>query len=709
MAAALAELPINEPPTDPDAQATVTDFLDYTEYLPSDLIRSLTLIRGLDETFNTHSNAVHDLTRQYGQLPSLAGDARADPAVLRSQISTSLDRAVSARESSYAEARRLCDAVDRHYNRLNSIISKLHALPKPPSRDPTPEVIKSPDVKRSRSGRKLEAGPVQKITLLVNNRKNRIVVPGQPLYDHNSPLPSTEHSDDESEGVSPVRPGKKYGTDKGVKIPKVSRTPRDPTMTMKAPPMPPEDAVIGGPHLPWTWLNEYEMYKLRKKMKKNANWEPSPIMIARELAEKGRGWDNYYQAKNEAEKNGTPFVGLEKTDSKTSSTEDLAVKKDAASPTAIKLKVKEKGKKHSEAEGSGQKDRAKEAAAETELAAGKLRDLGSSLKNLFGLGNLQNAISSIGRSNSSPITTPALNRRASKPSRKRKHEESTPTASPSVEPDQVRKKPKLLPKRPSTFGKADTITSVVSLKPSVTADSSTLSSVATPVSSIRATQAQPVIAPKPEISPAPSTSRLPSRPASRHSARHSTAHSIEPAVSAEKRSLRRKSTPAPSTHGIPVPALEISPRTAATAASRRPKRGAPGKIITEQTEDGGVAVSVSTRKNKPGPKKGWKAATIVEGKENKDSKAELEIRTDVDGKQEVIDPDEPRYCICNEVSYGDMILCEMDEDKVRLSHFSIVWFRTDIFVVRRRLMVSHGLRGADRAPSKDAQVVLPCM
>lgn len=34
---------------DPDAQATVTDFLDFTEYLPSDMIRSLTLIGKLDE------------------------------------------------------------------------------------------------------------------------------------------------------------------------------------------------------------------------------------------------------------------------------------------------------------------------------------------------------------------------------------------------------------------------------------------------------------------------------------------------------------------------------------------------------------------------------------------------------------------------------------------------------------------------------------
>lgn len=31
------------------------------------------------------------------------------------------------------------------------------------------------------------------------------------------------------------------------------------------------------------------------------------------------------------------------------------------------------------------------------------------------------------------------------------------------------------------------------------------------------------------------------------------------------------------------------------------------------------------------------------------------------------DPDEPRYCICNEVAFGDMVAC--DYKKVRLSDF----------------------------------------
>jgi hypothetical protein len=38
-----------------------------------------------------------------------------------------------------------------------------------------------------------------------------------------------------------------------------------------------------------------------------------------------------------------------------------------------------------------------------------------------------------------------------------------------------------------------------------------------------------------------------------------------------------------------------------------------------------------------------------------------QIRVDVDGKQELVDPDEERYCVCVDISYGEMICCELDE------------------------------------------------
>lgn len=122
-------------PTDPDAQATVTDFLDYTEYLPSDLVRSLRLIGNLDESYVNGADKVHNLLKVYGSLPSLSPGKRPSSQYLRQQISHNLDYAINARESAFAEATRLYDQVDRHYNRLSSIITKLHALPKPPSRN----------------------------------------------------------------------------------------------------------------------------------------------------------------------------------------------------------------------------------------------------------------------------------------------------------------------------------------------------------------------------------------------------------------------------------------------------------------------------------------------------------------------------------------------------------------------------------------------
>ena len=146
-------------PFDPDAQATVTDFIDYTEYLPADLLRSLTLIRGLDKRYLDSAQDVHELSTKYGQLPDLPSDTRPDPCSLRRDISDHLDSAINARESAYAEACRLYDVVDRHFNRLDSIRQKLEALPKPPSREPTPPPQPATNAKRPRTSKKGDDGP----------------------------------------------------------------------------------------------------------------------------------------------------------------------------------------------------------------------------------------------------------------------------------------------------------------------------------------------------------------------------------------------------------------------------------------------------------------------------------------------------------------------------------------------------------------------
>jgi len=90
-----------------------------------------------------------------------------------------------------------------------------------------------------------------------------------------------------------------------------ARHTRDTTEPYRKPTPPPEDAEIESKYKPWTHLTEFERYKLRKKMKKNHTWVLSDIMIRRELADRGRGWENYYKAKAEAQIKGTKFIDIE--------------------------------------------------------------------------------------------------------------------------------------------------------------------------------------------------------------------------------------------------------------------------------------------------------------------------------------------------------------------------------------------------------------
>ena len=669
--AAMVEM-VTEPVSDPDAQATVTDFLDYTEYLPSDLIRSLTLIRGLDETFLSNSYAIHDLTKQYGALPTLPTASRSDPQALRTQISTHLNRAINARESSYAEASRLYDAAERHYNRLSSIINKLQALPKPPSRDPTPQPPPSPEIKRSRSGRKLEDSTTLRLTLnppkpllpgalLQQPRSRRITIPGDVLLPFNpdSPIASTEQSDYDSDSAVPSAPTIKTPS-KQSQTPKVSkqkgmkqpRAPRDSTGPYKMPTPPAEDAKLGGPHRPWTRLTEHEMWKVRKRMKKNYNWMPSDIMIQRELAEKGRGWENYYRAKGEAQANGTEFIDIDNLDQSLMKTKDPSLdKKELVTGTIEVTAVRNRGMKLNEAKKQKRETLAREQAAlaaqEAEQAARRLGDIGSAFKNLFS--PLQSALSNLKGSASSLTTnsaTSSVKKDVSKSSKKRKFEDANVSAWPTIEAESKKAKQKLAPKRSPlpTSDTSETATIKVPSRLNVTAQSSTLSSASSSKSPTRAASARrSSVAPKTESTP-PVVAGPPSR--------HSLAPSIEPAPTSAARALRRTSTPA-----MPVrrsPALEMTPKVANTAASRRSKREAPG-TITQSSQDGGAAVSISTRKSRPNKQ-------AKELPESKLPDAALpQIRVDVDGRQEIIDPDEERYCLCGDISYGEMICCEEDE------------------------------------------------
>lgn len=666
----------------PDAQQAVTEFLDYTEYLPADLIRSLTLIRQLDHTYYTHSDEIHNLTQTYGSLPTTALDVRPNAQTLRYSISQHLDLALNARESSYAEAVRLADLTDRHQDRLNSIIAKLRALPKPPSRDPTPQPEDASTAKRSRSGRKLDTSikrltlkapkSVSTSTIPLKHGHRRVTIPGDvlPPFDPDEPIASTEVSDWEGDALSspPQHTLKvtqfkiqKQRATLSQEAERKSREGRE-SSTYKKPTPPPADAQPGSKYFPWTELGEYEMYRLRKKMKKNHTWDPSDVMIKRELVEKGRGWDNYLKAKAAAEKDGTAFNYMRSADRPTMqsalSLDTVSLDGTTASASAAGKDEMKKNRRRVEAK-EKKKDvtpsTALTPAQQTDQIAQRMSILGSTFKTLFG-----NAISGLTGTSSTPTSAPKdAGKRSSK---KRKAEEVSGSA--AIESERVVKVPRTIVPKPMSRD--------VPIAPAPSAATAPLPSAGTIRIPLKLHLNGPSypggLALRPPITSGPSsahgatstTGRETTPPvSSRPSPRRSAGGSVEPSTAAGRARGRTSTTPLTGTRKTSGFETSMQPLPS-TSASGRPRRG-PG-TVTQSSQDGGVAISMSKRSSKPSSKTARAAAPRLSLSLANTSQPEL--RTDVDGKTEVVDPDEERYCICNDVSWGQMIQCELDE-KVR--------------------------------------------
>ncbi|KAJ5235008.1 Zinc finger PHD-type [Penicillium citrinum] len=588
-------------PFDPDAQATVTDYIDYTEYLPADIIRSLTLIRGLDDRYLESAQSVHDFTKRYGQLPDIASDERPSAIELRRDISLQLDRAINARESSYAEACRLYDVVDRHFDRLSCIRQKLDALPRPPSEEPTPP---EPTPKRSR---KKENASTTRITLRLDNRKRS-----------NTQKSRSRRAGLTAEHLANFNPDSPIDNHRRKRNHDDLALARDfpQAMLLHCSNHPPEDAKIGSQDLPWLRLTEWEMTKLRKKMKKNAVWQPSEVMIHRELALSGRGWEAYRTAKALALETGEEFVDCDNLEE----TRHEEMIKDLE-----ETKLSNRGMKLNEAKKLKRELLAREAAANGDTPAKPAASL---------------------------LTTPA-----SRSSRKRKRDEIAAEAAIEdkvVGGQEIALEPTTVPLKEA----ASKSSSTRRRSSRGAAASGSADGTNAPITSIL-TQGSPMVETKASPPPpSPTGSRrstrsiiqptgTPTPPVTRPSSRRSAAASLEfgalgglsTNVATGGRDFRIKSaTPARKT-----PVREASHAPSVPAPTRRRKRPAPGPVSTGQ--DGGAAVSYGRRKAKPGKKR------ISTGKSQ-------ETRVDEDGVLEEIDSNEPRYCLCGDVSFGTMICCE---------------------------------------------------
>ncbi|KAK7428478.1 hypothetical protein QQZ08_004916 [Neonectria magnoliae] len=789
---------------DPDAQTTVTDFLDFTEYLPSDIVRSLTLIGQLDRTYADASHQVHDLTKVWGQLPSIPADERPSPVQLRADISQHLNQAVSSRVFAHAEAVRMSENVHRHYNKAKVLLSKLQTMMDnyPVEEAKSPLAPKSPQMMRAKLGVRAGGEGGQKVR---RQQVPRIVVPGEVLapYDLEYDTFTDESdvsSDEDSDTPVPVR--RTPAPQGRVKVPsnKLPKTPSRlarpvsyPNAALSAAAAanaaallhpPPENAVLGSPDAPWLQLTQYELAKLRKRMKKNATWTPSETMIARELKALGRGPDDFREAKKKAEDEGKPFspsVPTPVVDEESGTQQLPAGAISADTLAADEVPTSNRGMKLNEAKKLKREALAKLAAEEAEESARKMTE---AAKLFLGNNGNQNAAAPEAPKEST-IAAKGGKPRAPSRSTKRKREAEPeggdgqePTDTPSARPQAKRTKtetpippPQHLsvnhnkvptPENSSSSNAVSTpiepavthsetpvpipippqgssAASRAATSPTPSASNSTTVTTSIPVKlpqaetpvplpmSEQRKSATPVVphvretpvreSPVRETQPAretPMRETPPVRetPQVRETTKRETRgeaakrtqqqqqqqqqqqHIVvqppytlqvapEPVIKQSSRTATPRTTPAPdglsrrpSSRGQamsqePQPSLAADrPRRASTArntpapeprpTNKRTKRPAPGVVST--TNSGGNS---AVGKRKAAPRK--------KARSRKDKGlAETEME-EVDDEGNPIDPDEPRYCHCNRVSFGTMIQCDnVDNCKQEWFHLECV-------------------------------------
>lgn len=756
------------PAPNPDAQTTVNDFLDYTEFFPSDLTRSLTLIGDLDSTYRDAVQQVHELTTLYGQLPTLPEQDRPDPVALRKQIAHHLQKAINQREYAFTEASRLYEVTVRHCQRSSIIKRKLQAQPEPPSRDPTPPPV-SPQAQRSYQ-RSYERAPHLRLNFdsgrpstssgrardrhrkvgALPSRRSRVRSPSSASSDGESAIDVTvsprkhKQNRDRHPKTSRARAPGVLGTNVHSSIAGISTSN---ALALLAPP--PPDAAPGSKWAPWMKLTEYEMAVLRKQMKKNAVWTPSLTMVNRELERKHRTRADYEREKARCEEAGEEMLDEEPESLQTIMTASGLGQLASTGPPAP-VEDPEPVKEGSREDGGNISIRLKPIEAKDGKKLDRLSQRQQAMRDAQELENatskLQQAADSLKELTFTSVPTPASQKRksTSRPSNKRKRD-STPThgeddaadhreESLATEDSDTRqpeaKRPRLqlnasapdgaMSPLPTSSEISSPIDDPASVPPSpivrnsrLNTESGTTNESTVQVPLAAAGPSTPKLnknASKELNGSAKSAEQLPSDPMDLEEGTSSiTAQSPlppQPNVTAASSRPRRESVvpkatsppeasvpPIKSSKG-PSPTLESVPASSAHATrprsargqvptpkaqSEEPKPNEQGRVMRDRETrrhsvfgqsalTGPAATRMSTRK-KPPPKgevtaaeNGQKTVTNVkraQGNKNKKKKKapEEEEEEELEPVEE-IDPNEPRYCFCDDISFGAMIQCD---------------------------------------------------
>ncbi|EGX97168.1 PHD finger domain protein [Cordyceps militaris CM01] len=697
---------------DPDAQNTVTDFIDFTDYLPADVVRSLTLIAKLDERYHQASLKVDELTTTWARLPSIPARERPAPRQIRADISKHLKHAVDSRTFAHTEAVRMSENVNRHYFKAKMLVEKLQTMMDsyPVEDQKSPTGARSPQMTRA----KLTARPTGQDGKKISRRRvPRITVPGEVLapydieydtFSDDSDISTDEESDAATNRRTPGPPKIKLTTSRGMPktINRPARSLAYPSAAMSAAAAanaaallnpPPQNVAVGSKDAPWLQLTHYELAVLRKRMKKNAAWAPSETMIARELKSLGRGPEAYREAKKKAEEEGRAFdaqVPTLVTDDESGSQQLPAGAISAELLDASDIPTSNKGMKLNEAKKLKREALAKQAAEEAEESARKMREAAQLFLHTDKASGDRNQQASKSRSGSrnqpkrkwdgdaeddkgtpAPAETPRNTKRTKietpvppprHPSFNNETSATSSVATPSSSvPPPTTQTPVPIPiytRSASAASPADlstpTITTSVPVKPPAPAQTPvplpkteqrhTITPVYPPMRDVPSREAKktqlaaPPPPQQPELGSRRSVSRglTPIAEPNRRPGSRGNATSQEPPSLASDRP-RRAST----TRNTPAP--ESKPLV------RRTKRPAPG-IVSTTSSGGNSAVG----KRKAAPKK--KARAL---KKDRTGLLETEVEMEeVDDEGKPIDPNEPRYCVCNGVSFGTMIQCE---------------------------------------------------
>ncbi|KAF3123644.1 Inhibitor of growth member, variant 2 [Orbilia oligospora] len=298
--------------SNPDAHSIVSEYIDYTEYLHCDIARSLSLIHKLDYDYGVCAAAVHEVATEYcalaegGDQPLLNTETALTGRLgdIRKGIANPLNSGLADREESVAEAVRLYETVDRHFNRLSDIIRRLQKI------NVVPRQSLAPELSRDR-GPSNQGDAQMRITLRLDGQR-RASLPS--LSRHQTPrTPSVSvRNSTASRKKSATRLVDEKAITRKSSSSKTALTYSNSSQQMVLesssesdwddPPNP--RAVISeadrksslthcssedGRRLPWFELQPLELAVLRKRMKKNSSWQPSDAMMLKQLEMLGRG------------------------------------------------------------------------------------------------------------------------------------------------------------------------------------------------------------------------------------------------------------------------------------------------------------------------------------------------------------------------------------------------------------------------------------